>query len=515
MPEVEGNVQVLSPGEQEEAVNYGLAAGQETQAFTEAMEAAVSAEGYEGKKEQAQKLKELLVKQPVWISNIAMRLKAQAREVLTSTEKATSDQENLIKTKDAMQKELDELRTEGCVARVEKLRAKLEEVQEERRAYVEKVEDAEKEGRKPYSNTGKGTRYVAFLTQRADLMTRAEMSKKRNQEHVTLGFPKGDLEGLVSEIHNDEEQLQKWRMQSDRLTDLAESLKSDGWPPECHLEQLDEALTEAAEALDTWKGHLHPEVQRRQDLQKKMETLFKEQLSLLTWCTTQQQALQQLTKQEDIVEFCTSLHELVPTMLENMTLVQDMSEPHLPNSLVTNSSVDLHNAWVKLQVTSYEMLLKTLMEQHAESGLKEAVVSFQEWQRENVKPVLDEVDELLQCPEQKDMVANASDMCKELQHEFQPHLILMDHLTDFEVRMEVIEDQYHPMLKTVLSSLTALSQRIRLGNQATFKGKADYETRINDLNDYIAARDTDTTAWEYAKERASNIQKLIPRIETP
>ena len=219
-------------------------------------------------------------------------------------------------------------------------------------------------------------------------------------------------------------------------------------------------------------------------------------------------------------------------MLENMTLVQDMSEvctmqpytthhipqpsqPHLPNALVTSSSVDLHNAWVKLQVTSYEMLLKTLMEQHTESKLKDSVVAFQSFQGENVKAVLDEVDELLQCPEQKDMVATASEMCKELQSEFQPHLILMDHLVDFEVRMELIEDQYQPMLKTVLSSLTALCQKIRLGSQQTFKGKADYETHINDLNDYIAARDTDTAAWDYAKDRASNVQKLIPRMETP
>ena len=187
------------------------------------------------------------------------------------------------------------------MARVEKLRTELEEVQQQRRDYVEQVDDAEKTGRKPYSNTGKGTRYVAFLSQRADLMSRAQMSQTRNQEYIQVGFPKGDIEPLVTELHNDEEQLQKLRMQSDRLTELADTLKKDGWQHEVNLEQLDAALTAASEALDTWKSNLTPEVQRRQDLQKKMETLFKEQNSLLMWCTTQQAALKQLTKQEDIV----------------------------------------------------------------------------------------------------------------------------------------------------------------------------------------------------------------------
>ena len=193
-------------------------------------------------------------------------------------------------------------------------------------------------------------------------------------------------------------------------------------------------------------------------------------------------------------------------------------QPHLPNPLVTASSVDLHNAWVKLQVTSYEMLLKTLMEQHNASPLKEAVVEFAKWQKLGAKQCLDDAEELLKTPEdpnEKELVAEALEMCLTLQNEFQPHLIMCGHLADFDWRMELLEEQYHPMLKTVLSSLTSLCQKIRLGTTVSFKGKAEYESHINDLNDYIAAKDTDTTAWEYAKERTSKIQQLIPRMEAP
>ena len=100
------NVTGLSPGEKEEAQNFGLEEGNETQALKEAMQQASEAEGYEGKKEHSQLLKEVLVKQPVWISNIAMRLKAEAKQNIEATEKSEKDRENIIKTKVCKKKKL-------------------------------------------------------------------------------------------------------------------------------------------------------------------------------------------------------------------------------------------------------------------------------------------------------------------------------------------------------------------------------------------------------------------------
>ena len=161
------------------------------------------------------------------------------------------------------------------------------------------------------------------------------------------------------------------------------------------------------------------------------------------------------------------------------------------------------------------MLLKVHLEQHSTGGLKEAVVSFAEWQERDVKQLLDESEELLQTPEnpkEKELVKSALVKCKELQDEFQPHLILMNHLADFEVRMGVIDDQYKPMMKTTQSSLTALCQRIKFSAQNVFKGKQEYETDLNSLNQWMVSRDTDTTSWEVAKDR---ISKISMKMEMP
>eukprot|EP01064_Diplonema_japonicum_P004873 TRINITY_DN13210_c0_g1_i1.p1 TRINITY_DN13210_c0_g1~~TRINITY_DN13210_c0_g1_i1.p1 ORF type:complete len:529 (+),score=202.67 TRINITY_DN13210_c0_g1_i1:57-1589(+) len=496
----------VPPAEEEEQAAEKVG---ETEALKAAMRSTNDAEGYDGKKQCAQVLKELLVREPGVINNEAGKMKSQARDIGDAVEQRKKEQSEFTEAMNDLKEQTEALRNDNAADRVEKKKILLVEEQNKRKQYLESVETAQAGGQKPFESTDIGTRYVTFLTTRGDLLMKVEMQRTRYTQLCEMGLVKNAAtDDVMDDLRTDEQNNIRCGMELEKLQALAVELKEDGWNHDLDVKTLAEQYDEAKAVLAKWKDVVLDEVKHQSELAKRIETFMEEQQSLLTWITNQQQNLKMLSKPSDIVEFCTSLHELVNTMEENITVLQDMSEAHLPNKQITSALMDLSNAWVKLQITSYEMLLKTLMEQHAASQLKESVVAFSGWQRGDLKQLLDDAEDLLQTPEnprEKELVASALEFCKELQTEYQPHLLLMDHLADFEVRMELIEDQYHPMLTTILSTLTALCQKIRLSTPPSWQGKQTYEKDMNKIHQWIETRDTDTTAWEIAKDKVSKL----------
>ena len=191
------------------------------------------------------------------------------------------------------------------MAHVEELKEQLEAERATRQTYLDKVEKAEQAGKSNLSNKTPDQKYVAFLCLRGDANVKADLVRAKYEAFQALGVTKAGshLDHLMAEVRAEEMVLVKLRLDEEKLEEIAKDLKvsKGSWQNELKLEALHESLAAATESLESWKQILTTEIHRRGDLEKKMETLFKEQTSLLSWCTTQQQALKQLTRQEDII----------------------------------------------------------------------------------------------------------------------------------------------------------------------------------------------------------------------
>ncbi|KAJ9447712.1 hypothetical protein DIPPA_35788 [Diplonema papillatum] len=481
-----------------------------------AMERSAAAAQYDDMKAACKDQKQSMVRCAGVLASLAGQLKADGRTVQDRIAQKKKDREEIRTQQSDLRSSLEALSGDSAVRRVQQKRDKLEQEIEACARAQQIVDEAVAEGKQPFDCNDVGTRYARFLATRGDLLVKACAQKvhyKCLRESKASTLRGRDLPEIQAEIKETEAGAGSYASIIERLEIDARELSAAGWGHDIDLAAAQAEVDEAAHEFERWRLAVLAEQDYRRDLEKRSESFMQQQQSLLSWCNTQQRNLKELANGDDIVEFCSRLRDLVSRMEGYITVLGDLAEAHLPNPDVTKSLVDLNRAWIAVQVTSYEMLQKTLMEQHASSGLSKEVEWMADFQRGPLQQLLEDAHELLETPEnpkEKEVVASALETCKELQNDFSTHLILMEHLTDFEVRMGIIDDQYFPMIRTVLSNLTELCQKLRLSHQTNFKGKPEYDAAYADLENWIGVKDTDTTAWDVAKEK---ISKLIVNMQ--
>eukprot|EP01062_Namystynia_karyoxenos_P022327 TRINITY_DN1854_c1_g3_i2.p2 TRINITY_DN1854_c1_g3~~TRINITY_DN1854_c1_g3_i2.p2 ORF type:complete len:572 (+),score=243.88 TRINITY_DN1854_c1_g3_i2:71-1717(+) len=382
-----------------------------------------------------------------------------------------------------------------------------------------------------------GGRYLCFLTQRAELLVDCEAAAVRFDALEAAGGtgapgadPKawGDaaLGELCDEAADFEDRLTEREQELARLTALALPLQQDpaaaGW--DTSLSEAQSAFESAREAFCRWNRKLQQERRRRDDYERNIDDFMANQRKLVEWCAEQRKKLDAHLQGEgtpadvrkNVYEFCQSLQSRIPFMEENFAVLAGMGEDLVPGPkarIVEHALVDATSEWLKLQVFAYEKMRDTLLAEHKDSGLKEECTAFSNWAGQRVKSFLDNAEELLRTPvddDSKTIVRPALDTCKSLQHDFPPHQLIVDHLSDFEVRMDLIHDHYEKLKRTMLSRLTFLC--LKLGAfHSTFKGKDEYEERMMNISSWVETKDSNVVAWEEVAARLEEVKKVIEK----
>ncbi|KAJ9461735.1 hypothetical protein DIPPA_19466 [Diplonema papillatum] len=136
---------------------------------------------------------------------------------------------------------------------------------------------------------------------------------------------------------------------------------------------------------------------------------------------------------------------------------------------------------------------------------------FSQWASRNVKNFLDNAEELLCTPDEKEsqgIVRPVLDLCKTLKKDYPAHQLITGHIADFDVRMEVINDHYRHLKKTILSPLTLLCQKLNAFDTG-YHRKDEYEQRIRDIHDWVEIRDANSSSWKTVHEKLSEVRQAL------
>ena len=133
------------------------------------------------------------------------------------------------------------------------------------------------------------------------------------------------------------------------------------------------------------------------------------------------------------------------------------------------------------------------------------------WASQNIKGFLDRVEELFRTPdeeESRDIVQPALDMCKLLQSDYAPHQLITEHVADFDMRMDVIDDHYKYLRKTLTSPLTFLCQKLTAFDSG-YHRKDEYEERVRDLQDWVDIKESNVTSWKEAHAKVTDVADMV------
>eukprot|EP01059_Diplonema_ambulator_P028365 TRINITY_DN47148_c0_g1_i1.p1 TRINITY_DN47148_c0_g1~~TRINITY_DN47148_c0_g1_i1.p1 ORF type:complete len:517 (+),score=236.22 TRINITY_DN47148_c0_g1_i1:48-1598(+) len=468
---------------------------------------------------RSQRMKEVMTTAPIKIVREVTALKEQALELEKELDEKDGVSKKNEQDKNLLQSEIKALKddTERSKKDAERKKLELHKVNSDRQIYTELVHKAEAQQRGPTLPYDNGGMYLRFLTGRGSTAAMLHSATIRFQSHTVID-PKDwadrHLKTLVKEAKEFTEELKKAGEELKILDKLAGKLEQVGADHEVSTTDITNMYNECEEVFGVWKKKLEAEEERRVNYETGVDDFMKEQLRLIEWCRTQKDTLSRLPASENVQEFCASLQGRIPTMEENFAVLTGMGEDLIPGpqqKLVEKVLIDVSKAWIDLQIFSYEKLREALLDEHNRSGLKEEATRYAEWASQNVKQFLDQVEELLKSPEEsssKDIVRPVLDMCKALQNDYAPHQLIVEHISDFDVRMEVINDHYKYLKRTITSNLTFLCQKLNAFSSG-YARKAEYEEKLHDLTDWIDIRDSNTSSWRIVHSKLSDIHQTL------
>eukprot|EP00759_Apiculatamorpha_spiralis_P022112 PhF_6_TR26431/c0_g1_i1/m.38256 len=278
------------------------------------------------------------------------------------------------------------------------------------------------------------------------------------------------------------------------------------------------AAQTAWEELQQWKAKQESRIQkertRRDAVEKNIADFVREQSKLLQWCRKEKAQLEGLTQTEHVQEFCGSLQANNATMEANFLVLSDMAENLLPNETVQKALMEVNEAWFNLQVYTYERLRQCLLDQHQRSKLEEELRSWAQYVAP-IKDFLGDVERLLSQPTDEDTIAYltpAVEATKALSNEFTPHQIICDHISDFSLRVQVLQDNYANLRRSVFSQLSILCQALSV-KMNSWKRKEEYNERLSELMDWVDVKGH-TETWKDLLNRVDRVKQLIDDNES-
>jgi len=277
---------------------------------------------------------------------------------------------------------------------------------------------------------------------------------------------------------------------------------------------LEQAFKELKAVKATQDSRLQKERTRRDEVETNIGAFVKEQGKLLQWCRTQQAQLETLVQSEHVQEFCGSLQSNNATMEANFLVLSDMAESLLPSEVVLKALQEVSKAWFSLQVYTYERLRQCLMEQHQKSKLEDELRAWSTFALP-VKDYLADVERLLGQPTDDDTIAYIQpylEACKALINEYTPHQLIADHVSDFSLRMQCLQDNYAMLRKSVFSAMSIQCQALAVGT-TSWKRKEEYSEKLSEMMDWVDVKGHVDT-WKDLLVRVDRLKKVIEENES-
>eukprot|EP01062_Namystynia_karyoxenos_P015253 TRINITY_DN15535_c0_g2_i1.p1 TRINITY_DN15535_c0_g2~~TRINITY_DN15535_c0_g2_i1.p1 ORF type:complete len:575 (+),score=233.48 TRINITY_DN15535_c0_g2_i1:85-1725(+) len=372
-------------------------------------------------------------------------------------------------------------------------------------------------------------RYLLLLAGRAELLTDCRAAAARFAELNSDGsgarvWDDAALAELCAEAADFGAREPAREAQLQRLERLAAALAqapgSGRW--ELSLYNARAALTEAHAVFARWDARLQQERQRRADYERCVDDFLLNQRKLVQWCAEQARTLEGHAEQDGspaevrkrVFEFCQSLQSRIPYMDENLAVLASLGAELVPGPkarMAEHALVDATVDWLKLQVQAYERIRDTLLAEHKDSGLRADCQAFGTWSRARVQPLLASADKLLGAGQDAaHTVRPALDTCRELQREFASHQLIVDHLADFEDRMELVTEHYERLKGALFSRLSMLCLRLN-AFKLSFDGKEQYEEHMTNISTWTETKDGGTVAWEDVAEQLEEVKAILER----
>eukprot|EP01061_Rhynchopus_euleeides_P018167 TRINITY_DN30010_c1_g1_i1.p1 TRINITY_DN30010_c1_g1~~TRINITY_DN30010_c1_g1_i1.p1 ORF type:complete len:518 (+),score=248.37 TRINITY_DN30010_c1_g1_i1:73-1626(+) len=475
-------------------------------------------------REVSRNMKEAMTTATNAVVNEVTKIKEEALDIERQLSVHDSNVRKQEQVNEGLLSQIQATRDDSIAAKknMERKRLQLHRVQSDLKIYNELLTKAESKKMKPTLPVENGAMYLMFLTLRSENRVRSQKIVSRCAALCNVdprawsAGREGDTSSLayhIKECNDMTSSLEQVQQDTHTLEAIQKGLgRGSFFQGETSIEAMREVVAEATSNLDDWRRKLTTEEERRLNYDTGVDEFMKEQHTLIEWCRAQRETLAQLPTTENVQEFCSSLQGRIPRMEENLAVLTGMGEDLIPGpqqSLVEKTLVDVNKTWIDLQVYSYEKLRNALLEEHSRCGLKEEAQRFAVWAAENVKNFLDTVEELMRAPEEapaKATVRPVLDMCKVLQNDFAPHQLIAEHISDFDVRMEVINDHYKYLLKTITSPLTFLCQKLNAFNTG-YHRKDEYEEKVRDLHDWVDIMNP--TSWTAIQNKLTDVELTI------
>lgn len=388
----------------------------------------------------------------------------------------------------------DDPRTTDLQHKYENLEAEHRKMQKEKHQLAEQLENTQEDAKALMANMRTQnvssippSEYASFLRQKSEHEAWLHDKKAFYQASLLMDFKNADLEKMKADYER-YQAGERVRLQAEerKLRDVARNLQSRKCADPCSVEEVDRLWTNLSVAERMYEDMLKDEEIRR-NVKKRYTTEFHDEASrLLEWCRMQKGNLVVLEEPDQIQEFCASLQNTFIQMESNFEVLTEMGEGLLPDKDVEHDLLEVSEVWLNLQIYAYEKLRHTLLEIHSSSKLEDEVRSFAPFSK-RMKVFVDEVEKLLSVPtdeESMEVVRPVLKQCHRLQAGFGPHNLLMDHLSDFSIRMECLRDNFDVLKKSVLSKLTFMSRHMGLLN-ATYSRQKEFDSNVADLSGWI------------------------------
>lgn len=253
---------------------------------------------------------------------------------------------------------------------------------------------------------------------------------------------------------------------------------------------------------------------RRENNADTVADFLRSQGQLVHWCRSQKNALESVEDPDQVQELCTSFQNNISVMETNLLVLLELSEPFAPNPQVTQALIEVNEVWLNLAVYAFERMRDTLMEQHAQSAVEVAAKRWLTEVNDPLRKFLEEAKALLQMPSDKESEAVARpalEKCSALLDDWNPHAVILEHLSDFNVREECLKEHYAAIRRAVFAKLTLLTQSFH--GQVQYPRRQEYTDRLGELTDWVQCK-SQSGAWRQLLSRVEKMRQLIEENES-
>lgn len=256
-----------------------------------------------------------------------------------------------------------------------------------------------------------------------------------------------------------------------------------------HVRQLYVQLKKAVASL----------VECREEIEIQIQKILADQKKMHDWAKNELEKLEsEKGNPAGLKRMCDSLMKNRGQAEQNVIVLLESAQHHIPEPVVEAAMKDLLEVWRKLQVELYEQTHKLLLAEHKESGATDILLKYLTVGQDKVLPALESVD-------RSSLSDDAAAKLHKLKEDGKPHQIIVEHLSDFDTRTSALLDHYDYVRTTVTSQMAQLCQQLG-GSQLAYKDRQRYERSVDGLRSWL----NHAESWTEVQDKLKGLQdKLV------